>query len=86
MLLYPAAAAVGEWHVVDIGIPSQAIEAEGIQVTLLGETLYVLCCLVFALTRIKGAMGICLSWQEPWANLVLAFWRARLPSELELDW
>jgi ADP-dependent NAD(P)H-hydrate dehydratase / NAD(P)H-hydrate epimerase len=35
LLLYPSAAAVGELHVVDIGIPTQAIEAEGIQVTLL---------------------------------------------------
>jgi len=32
LLLYPAAAAVGELHVVDIGIPAQAIEAEGIQI------------------------------------------------------
>jgi hydroxyethylthiazole kinase-like uncharacterized protein yjeF len=37
LLLYPAAAAVGELHVVDIGIPAQAIEAEGIQITLLGK-------------------------------------------------
>ena len=37
LLLYPAASAVGELHVVDIGIPSQAIEAEGIQVALLGK-------------------------------------------------
>jgi len=37
LLLYPAAAAVGEWHVVDIGIPSQAIDAESIQVALLQE-------------------------------------------------
>jgi len=35
LLLYPAAAAVGELHIVDIGIPAQAIEAEGIQVALL---------------------------------------------------
>jgi ADP-dependent NAD(P)H-hydrate dehydratase / NAD(P)H-hydrate epimerase len=35
LLLYPAAAAVGELHTVDIGVPSQAIEAEGIQVALL---------------------------------------------------
>src|SRR4030095_17244694 len=35
LLLYPAAAAVGELHIVDIGIPVQAIEAEGIQVALL---------------------------------------------------
>src|SRR5713101_1752034 len=35
LLLYPAADAVGELHIVDIGIPSQAIEAEGIQVALL---------------------------------------------------
>jgi len=35
LLLYPAAAAVGELHVVDIGIPVQAIEAEDIQVALL---------------------------------------------------
>ena len=35
LLLYPAAAAVGKVHVVDIGIPAQAIEAEGIQVALL---------------------------------------------------
>jgi NAD(P)H-hydrate epimerase len=35
LLLYPAAAAVGELHVVDIGIPAQAIAAEGIQVALL---------------------------------------------------
>jgi NAD(P)H-hydrate epimerase len=35
LLLYPAAAAVGELHVVDIGIPAQAIEAEGIQIALL---------------------------------------------------
>ncbi len=39
MLLYPAAAAVGKLHVVDIGIPSQAIDAEGIQVALLGENI-----------------------------------------------
>ncbi len=37
LLLYPAAAAVGELHVVDIGIPAQAIEAEGIQITFLGK-------------------------------------------------
>jgi len=37
LFLYPAAAAVGKLHVVDIGIPSQAIEAEGIPVALLEE-------------------------------------------------
>lgn len=35
LFLYPAAAAVGEWHVADIGIAAQAIAAEHIQVTLL---------------------------------------------------
>jgi NAD(P)H-hydrate epimerase len=38
LLLYPAAAAVGELHIVDIGIPVQAIEAEGIQVAMLEKS------------------------------------------------
>ena len=38
LLLYPAAAAVGELHIVDIGIPLQAIKAEGIQVALLEKS------------------------------------------------
>jgi NAD(P)H-hydrate epimerase len=38
LLLYPAAAAVGELHIVDIGIPVQAIEAEDIQVALLEKS------------------------------------------------
>jgi ADP-dependent NAD(P)H-hydrate dehydratase / NAD(P)H-hydrate epimerase len=37
LLLYPAAAAVGELHIVDIGIPAPAIEAEGIPVALLEQ-------------------------------------------------
>jgi NAD(P)H-hydrate epimerase len=37
LLLYPAAAAVGTLHVVDIGIPQQAVDAENIRVTLLTE-------------------------------------------------
>jgi hydroxyethylthiazole kinase-like uncharacterized protein yjeF len=36
-ILYPAAAAVGKLHVVDIGIPMQAVEAEGMQVSLLDK-------------------------------------------------
>lgn len=35
LLLYPAAAAVGALHVVDIGIPQEAIAAENIQIALL---------------------------------------------------
>ncbi len=35
LLIYPAAAAVGTLHTVDIGIPRQAVEAEGLDVALL---------------------------------------------------
>jgi ADP-dependent NAD(P)H-hydrate dehydratase / NAD(P)H-hydrate epimerase len=38
LLTYPAAAAVGALHVVDIGIPQAAVEAEGIDVAMLQET------------------------------------------------
>ncbi|WP_089944592.1 NAD(P)H-hydrate dehydratase [Candidatus Entotheonella palauensis] len=37
LLTYPAAAAVGELHIVDIGIPQAAIEAEEIDVAMLQE-------------------------------------------------
>jgi NAD(P)H-hydrate epimerase len=37
LLLYPAAAAIGMLHVVDIGIPQQAVDAENICVALLTE-------------------------------------------------
>jgi hydroxyethylthiazole kinase-like uncharacterized protein yjeF len=38
LLTFPAAAAVGELHIVDIGIPQAAVEAEGIDVAMLQET------------------------------------------------
>jgi NAD(P)H-hydrate epimerase len=38
LLTYPAAAAVGELHIVDIGIPKAAVEAEGIDVAMLQAT------------------------------------------------
>jgi NAD(P)H-hydrate epimerase len=36
-VLYPAAAALGQLHIVDISIPTHAIEAAGIQITLLEQ-------------------------------------------------
>ena len=38
LLTFPAASAVGELHIVDIGIPQAAIAAEGIDVAMLQET------------------------------------------------
>jgi NAD(P)H-hydrate epimerase len=38
LLTFPAAAAVGELHIVDIGIPQAAVEAEGLDVAMLQET------------------------------------------------
>ena len=38
LLTFPAAAAVGELHIVDIGIPQAAVEAEGIDVAMLRAT------------------------------------------------
>ncbi len=38
-VLYPAASAVGQLHIADISLPVQAIEAEGIAVTLVEQTM-----------------------------------------------
>ena len=86
LLLYPAAAAVGELHIVDIGIPLQAIEAEGIQVALLEKNDIRSCCLTVAVTLIKAVMAICWSWQVLSANPGLASWRVKLPCGLGLAW
>ena len=86
LLLYPAAAAVGELHVADIAIPMPAIEAEGIQVALLSNTIYAACFLTAALTLIKVVMAISWSSQVLSVNPGLASWRVELPCVLGPVW